>query len=810
MKNIWIIALISIVLGVGSCSKEKKRDIMYTVTFNSDGGSPTPDVQTIKAGDQAAAPATNPAKTGYLFLFWYIEGATTAYNFQTPINRNITLYTKWQQEVVPEYWQVTWELNGGAWPASDNHATQALKGGTLSEPAAPTKSDYTFDGWYKEAALTNKVDFPYDVGNITGNITLYAKWLQEAVAEHWQVTWVLSEGAWPTGDNHATQVLKGGTLPEPAAPTKSSHTFEGWYKEVALTNKIDFPYDVSSVTGNITLYAKWKQVVVPEYWQVAWELNGGVWPTGDNHATQVLKGGTLAEPAAPAKADHTFEGWYNEVALTNKVNFPYNVNSITANITLYAKWKSNVVTPPSNNHTISSATEWNTAIAAVNAAGAGKTHTFTITKSFSLPSSSVNIFDRDMSNVTVTIKGQGIPAPEISLASGSTGHLLYFYPRETQKLILENITLKGHAANTTPAIIVDLKGELTLGNGALITGNTNTEGYGGGVRVGSTLILKGGNISGNTAGTAQKANGKGGGVYMADFAKLIIESGSVSRNIVHGQGGGVFVGFSATLSMKGGIISGNTARALSAGARGGGVYNSYGNIHMSGGKITGYDWIHGNDNIEGHNPAGALRDDCNIVIITASLMGIYGAALYDSGSGKNLYGTFNGETFNQTGGFGSNIHIERDIEVADGVRLNRFVVNSSIIFDPYRGQVDYCGHFFNTSTENVWLELFTISDERIAIDMLVPNGNNRLVAGTYTFNSSGATAPAFTFVNNDYTSYVQDASGIRARMTAGTVKVSITGTGDNAVYTIAIDCTLENGGKVSGTYRGKLTWRDAT
>jgi uncharacterized repeat protein (TIGR02543 family) len=51
-----------------------------------------------------------------------------------------------------------------------------VKGGTLAEPAAPTKPGSTFDGWYKEAALTNKVAFPYDVTNVTGNFTLYAKW----------------------------------------------------------------------------------------------------------------------------------------------------------------------------------------------------------------------------------------------------------------------------------------------------------------------------------------------------------------------------------------------------------------------------------------------------------------------------------------------------------------------------------------------------------------------------------------------------------------------------------------------------------
>lgn len=32
---------------------------------------------------------------------------------------------------------------------------------TLAEPTTPTRDGYTFDGWYKEAGLTNKITFTY-------------------------------------------------------------------------------------------------------------------------------------------------------------------------------------------------------------------------------------------------------------------------------------------------------------------------------------------------------------------------------------------------------------------------------------------------------------------------------------------------------------------------------------------------------------------------------------------------------------------------------------------------------------------------
>ena len=159
-----------------SCNNDK---LSYTVTFDADGGIPAPAAQKVDAGGTVTAPSPNPAKTDYVFVFWYKDDAVAAFNFQTPIDSDITLHAKWQEESTAEYLQVSWVLNGGAWPSDDNHATKVLKGGTLAEPAAPEKTGYTLDGWYKEAALTNKVSFPYEVSATTTDFTLYAKWITD-------------------------------------------------------------------------------------------------------------------------------------------------------------------------------------------------------------------------------------------------------------------------------------------------------------------------------------------------------------------------------------------------------------------------------------------------------------------------------------------------------------------------------------------------------------------------------------------------------------------------------------------------------
>ena len=383
---------------------------------------------------------------------------------------------------------MTWQLNGGAWPAGDNHATQVVKGGALAEPAEPVKAGSEFEGWYKEAALTSKVSFPYDVSAVTANITLYAKWegvTEEAQLEvlyfydnaispiesfsfsddgegglwddlpfivrtnqpSWEATsdqtWCTidysSEGL-PAGeegfflyfepytgdfDREVTITITAGN----AEPVSFSMTQKGkigyyigtwrvtwednsvtyWEQITISADKIEYLHSRGyyctitgltwietdnpggntdnfpegfRVTGTLTVNngyylskfdgigsAEVGDIVLTQYyiyvgkgsimagksetetifgpyhwktdagyWQVAWELNGGEWPANDNHATQVAKDGILFAPVAPAKADEIFRGWYSNAALTNAVSFPYDVSSATGDLTLYAKW----------------------------------------------------------------------------------------------------------------------------------------------------------------------------------------------------------------------------------------------------------------------------------------------------------------------------------------------------------------------------------------------------------------------------------------------------------------------------------------
>ena len=67
----------------------------YTVTFDSAGGTPTPEAQRVMDGDQAARPDKDPAKNGYLFDGWFLKDSkgdsNIAYDFNQPVTGDITL-----------------------------------------------------------------------------------------------------------------------------------------------------------------------------------------------------------------------------------------------------------------------------------------------------------------------------------------------------------------------------------------------------------------------------------------------------------------------------------------------------------------------------------------------------------------------------------------------------------------------------------------------------------------------------------------------------------------------------------------------
>ena len=205
----------------------------YTVTFNAYGGFPAPDEQHVKSGEKAVLPVA-PTLKGYTFAFWYLgddEQNATAYDFNTPVTENITLTAKWN---INKY-TVTFNSYGGT-PVPP--AQEVKYGLTATEPAtAPTKTGYTFDGWYLG-------DEKYDFSDaVEQNITLYANWEKNI----YTVTYtdgvdgeeVFADQTYRVPFEDTTPAFKGN-------PTRDGYVFDGWK-----------PAFSDTVTGNVTYVAQW-------------------------------------------------------------------------------------------------------------------------------------------------------------------------------------------------------------------------------------------------------------------------------------------------------------------------------------------------------------------------------------------------------------------------------------------------------------------------------------------------------------------------------------------------------------------------
>ncbi len=82
---------------------------LYSVSFDTDGGSTAPEMQIIENGNKATAPA-DPTKEGYVFKGWRLNGSNDNFNFaDTCINGNIELTAKWSPSR-----KVTFNSNGGS------------------------------------------------------------------------------------------------------------------------------------------------------------------------------------------------------------------------------------------------------------------------------------------------------------------------------------------------------------------------------------------------------------------------------------------------------------------------------------------------------------------------------------------------------------------------------------------------------------------------------------------------------------------------------------------------------------------------
>jgi uncharacterized repeat protein (TIGR02543 family) len=117
---------------------------------------------------------------------------------------------------------------------------------------------------------------------------------------------------------------------------KEGKSFQGWAASNGAATPEYAPGSTFSMPAkNLTLYAVWAN---PKTWVVTFNANGGSAVVSQT----VTDGQKATEPSQPTRAGHAFDGWYTGSDYAAKWDF--STQTVTAAITLYAKWKPDTYT----------------------------------------------------------------------------------------------------------------------------------------------------------------------------------------------------------------------------------------------------------------------------------------------------------------------------------------------------------------------------------------------------------------------------------------------------------------------------------
>ena len=219
---------------------------LHGVTYSANGGAGTVPTQggVSEATTFTVGSGSLLSKAGYTFGGWsdgtstYAAGAT-----YTMGAADVVLTAQWTPNATNT---VTYNSQGGSAVSSGS----GLNGGSLTVASAPTYPGHTFTGWSTAANGVGTTYAPGDSLSLTGDVTLFAQWTDNATNT---VTYNSQGGSAVSSGSG----LQGTTLTLASAPTYAGHTFTGWN---TLSNGTGTSYaagDIYTLAGDVTLFAQW-------------------------------------------------------------------------------------------------------------------------------------------------------------------------------------------------------------------------------------------------------------------------------------------------------------------------------------------------------------------------------------------------------------------------------------------------------------------------------------------------------------------------------------------------------------------------
>jgi len=316
-----------------------------TVTFNGSGAAGGTQNMNLVWGTSEVLNSNGFTKTGHYLAGWATTaGGPVTYadggNFGPMPDSNVTLYAVW----APSSYTLIFDPGYGAAvsPSSKTVTYGSTYGaGSVGWPI-PTRTGYTFDGWYTGFNGTGSKISGTDTVTTTTDLTLYAKWAENTYT-------VTYNGNGHTGgstpnSNHTYDAIG---YPSINGYVKLGHSFLGWSLSQSATAPTYLTGQaISNLTavpnGIVTFFAVWR---VNTY-NVTFNANGG---TGSMPAQSYVFGTTTAlNTVGYGRTGYAFQGWATSQANANAGSVAYENNAVytmaTEGAVLYAVWKANSYT----------------------------------------------------------------------------------------------------------------------------------------------------------------------------------------------------------------------------------------------------------------------------------------------------------------------------------------------------------------------------------------------------------------------------------------------------------------------------------
>ena len=322
----------------------------YTVTFGyGTGGSAVTatvedDASALAASGKYAAAGkditfTQTPATGYTFKGWYDASSSgsaissmASDNVYDDIAANISVYAQYTANVYSITYKDQGDVaftgsHGDGYPTSHTY-------GSATDLVSPTKTGYTFGGWFTTSTCTGDAITSVGATAYTANFTLYAKW----TANVYSIT--LDDNG---GSADGSAVVRYDSIAvRPAALSHATHaslTLLGYYTHVIGGTKVlnaDGSFAATNVAGYVTsgkwtkaadctLYAHWGKVISPSS-----EI---LYRAKDGDATKYNDGYPKS-----ADANETFElNWKARMAAVHQYAIPNFVSAKTITLVLPVK-----------------------------------------------------------------------------------------------------------------------------------------------------------------------------------------------------------------------------------------------------------------------------------------------------------------------------------------------------------------------------------------------------------------------------------------------------------------------------------------